>query len=304
MNCVDGIPLNPDQVDNHARFGAANPRRQPTTAHPQGDPMQHSTAQPTEDLLDTQLAAYAERAARRRARPSTAEVLGCTAAAGGLAFAGGDALGAIVHNSTGTTLSVSSTFGYFNVNLDGAGNADWGVFLGGYANSAIGYHSNGGAGATVATGTSFAPAIPLAPGAVVGPTLASGVFNSELVSGFLNFSASSFGPFFNSATGYLGLRFDGDTGTVGTQYAWVKVHFDYAAPKLTMDILEWAYDDEGCAIAVGSTSGGGGCSEPVPAPATPLLTLLGLGAMGVAAYRRRREAGLKRLADEPDQAAA
>jgi hypothetical protein len=40
------------------------------------------------------------------------------------------------------------------------------------------------------------------------------------------------------------------------------------------------------------------------APATPLLTLLGLGAMGVAAYRRRREEALKRLADEQDAAAA
>jgi hypothetical protein len=42
----------------------------------------------------------------------------------------------------------------------------------------------------------------------------------------------------------------------------------------------------------------------VPAPPTPLLTLLGLGALGVQAYRRRREEGLKRLADERDTAAA
>jgi hypothetical protein len=42
----------------------------------------------------------------------------------------------------------------------------------------------------------------------------------------------------------------------------------------------------------------------VPAPTTPLLTLLGLGAMGVAAYRRRRAEGLKRLAEEQHKAAA
>ncbi|WP_200236480.1 MYXO-CTERM sorting domain-containing protein [Thiohalocapsa halophila] len=36
----------------------------------------------------------------------------------------------------------------------------------------------------------------------------------------------------------------------------------------------------------------------MPNPTTPLLTLLGLGAMGVAAYRRRREEGLKRRAAE------
>jgi hypothetical protein len=38
--------------------------------------------------------------------------------------------------------------------------------------------------------------------------------------------------------------------------------------------------------------------------ATPLLPLIGLGAMGLAAYRRRREDGLKRLAEEQDTAAA
>jgi hypothetical protein len=42
----------------------------------------------------------------------------------------------------------------------------------------------------------------------------------------------------------------------------------------------------------------------VPTPATPLLTLLGLGALGVQAYRRRRQEGLKRLAEEQDTAAA
>ncbi len=40
----------------------------------------------------------------------------------------------------------------------------------------------------------------------------------------------------------------------------------------------------------------------VPAPATPLLALLGLGAMGVQGYRRRRDEGLKRLAEEQDAA--
>ena len=266
--------------------------------------MQHSTAQPTEDLLDSQLATYAERAARRRVRPSTAEVLGCTAAAGGLAFAGGDALGAIVHNSTGTTRSVSDTLRTFDVDLDGAGGADWQLFLYGLSGYAWGNPPYGGLGATVATDTGVVDAINLASGFLVGPALASGVFNSTVARWYLHFTGDASGPFYNNTTGYLGLRFNGDTGTVGTQYAWVKVNFEYDAPKMTMNILEWAYDDEGCPIAVGATSGGGGCTEPVPTPATPLLTLLGLGAMGVAAYRRRREEGLKRLADEPDQATA
>lgn len=102
------------------------------------------------------------------------------------------------------------------------------------------------------------------------------------------------------------MRFDGDTGVTGTQYAWVKVHFDLTASTLTMNVLEWAWDDSGAPICVGDTgtSTPDACTSDVPAPATPLLTLLGLGARGVAAYRRRREEGLKRPADEQDKAAA
>ena len=59
--------------------------------------------------LDTQLDAYSRRAARRGTRkPSTSEVLGCTAAAGGLAFAGGDAMGAIVHKTDKVTVSFNA----------------------------------------------------------------------------------------------------------------------------------------------------------------------------------------------------
>lgn len=251
--------------------------------------------------LDTELDVYNRRAARQgRRKPSAAEVASYTAAAGGLAFAGGDALGAIVHNSTGTTLSVSNTSDFFAIDIDGDGGNDWGLYL--FADSiyASASHERLGLGATVATGaTSGRDAIKLNSGFVVGPTLASGVFNTLRAQWYL-FSTfgGDFGPFYNGTTGYLGLRFDGDTGIVGTQYAWVKVRFDQALPSLTMTVQEWAYDDCGDAIAVGATDGGRNCSTNVPTPATPLLTLLGLGAMGVQAYRRRREEGLKRLAEE------
>ncbi|WP_295887134.1 PEP-CTERM sorting domain-containing protein [uncultured Thiohalocapsa sp.] len=77
-----------------------------------------------------------------------------------------------------------------------------------------------------------------------------------------------------------------------------------------LSVCEWAYEDTGGAINAGDRGTGAAVSCPsaipaaAPAPATPLLTLLGLGAMGVQAYRRRREDGLKRLADEQDAAAA
>jgi hypothetical protein len=249
------------------------------------------------DALDTQLSAYGQRAARRRRKAGAAEVLGYTAAAGGLAFAGGDALGAIVHNTTGTAFAVNSNYSAPQLDLDGAGNDDWGLLLRASALYAYASHSSAGPGSTVASGGA---ALKLSPGFVVGPTLASGGFSNGHADWYFNRNGNANGPFYNGTTGYLGLRFDGDTGSVGTQYAWVKVRFDFAAPKLTMNILEWAYDNSGASIAVGDT----GQPTDVPVPATPLLTLLGLGAVGLSAYRRRREAGLKRLAAEQEGAAA
>jgi len=255
-------------------------------------------------VLAIQRVAYGRRAARRGTRkPGTAEIIGYTAAAGGLAFAGGDALGAVVHNTTGVNFTVTSTVSFPELDLDGAGNAHWALFLLAYhrpSSSFRGYasHSYRGRGSTVASG---GDALKLAPGFVVGPTLASGAFSYRNARWYYNSSGSARGPFFDNTTGYLGLRFIGDTGSVGAQYAWVKVSFDYnGSNSLAMNILEWAYDDSGAPIKVGDT----GEPTDVPAPATALLALLGLGAMGVQSYRRRREEGLKWLADERDEAAA
>jgi hypothetical protein len=107
-------------------------------------------------------------------------------------------------------------------------------------------------------------------------------------------TAGSFGNFLNT-TAYAGFRFElDDTSTL--VFGWAKLRVDItSSPTLVvLNIYEWAYDDSGAAIRAGE----------VPVPGTALLTLLGLGAMGVQAFRRRREEGLKRLADERDAAAA
>jgi hypothetical protein len=112
--------------------------------------------------------------------------------------------------------------------------------------------------------------------------------------------AHGFGNFYNGTTGYIGFRFNGDTGSAGTQYGWMKVRIDTGDDFTKLRLLAGAYDDAGDPIAVGATDDGGG--GEVPVPATPLLVLLGLGALGVQQFRRRRDAGLARLAEA--QAAA
>jgi hypothetical protein len=108
-------------------------------------------------------------------------------------------------------------------------------------------------------------------------------------------SAGNFGAFLNT-TGYAGFGF-GDNDLTGPIFAWARVRVDVDATSAKITVFEWAYEDSGAPIRIADTGA-------VPAPATPLLTLLGLGAMGVAAYRRRREAGLKRLEAEQEGAAA
>jgi hypothetical protein len=256
------------------------------------------------DALDTQLSAYGQRAARRRRKAGAAEVLGYTAAAGGLAFAGGDALGAIVHQTTGTSFTASDASAFHAWDVDGAGGT-MSVYLDAGSPGQASAAMNPG---PVATATSSGWVKALAKDFVVGPTLASGTF--AIGTAFAYFYAGKYFPSFQvflDKTAYFGFRFQGQTGTVGTQYGWAKARFETfntggIASRLI--ISEWAYDDEGCAIAVGATSGGGNCGGSVPTPTTALLTLLGLGALGVQTYRRRREEGLKRLAAEQEGAAA
>ena len=286
--------------------------------------MEQTVSTQSDVNLDASLAAYGRRA--RRSQRNKMEILGYTAAAGGLAFAGGDAMGAIVHNTTSQGASVTwNTQGTTNqgtflyVDIDGSGEPDWGVLLGFFDGQDARIALNYGVDVVGTPGNQFKFALSLANGFVVGPTLASGTFlnyadaQSPLGLPMLFVSASVTGIYqagsLLNTTAYMGLRFDGDTGTVGPQYAWVKVKVESSTTRIAVTLLEWAYDNSGCPIQVGATSGGGSCggsenNNSVDSPSTPLLSLLGLGAMGVTSYRRRREAGLKRLAEAQGDVAA
>jgi hypothetical protein len=188
------------------------------------------------------------------------------------------------------------------IDVDGVGNNDLFFFLGNHRTSTntVFLRSTSGFAAVADGTTSSANALNLAPGFAVGPTPVAGAFadyNPWLL--YSSGGSHAFGNFRNGTTGYIGFRFNGDTGSGGTQYGWMKVRIDTGDDFTKLTLLDGAYDDEGDPIVVGATGDGGG---EVPVPATSLLTLLGLGALGVQRYRRRRDAGLARLAGE--QAAA
>ena len=269
--------------------------------------------------LDAALDTYQQRAARRPGKKTAAEIIGYTAAAGGLAFAGGDAMGAIVHNTIGagpvtvTTTAIGPIANTtLSVDLDGAGGIDV-IFRAAVGQSFfppspydlgfVGLRPNNSADLLVGPGTD-GPAIALALSNTLSgsgsQTAGSNYWYNAQNNIFRNRDGVQFANIAFGSTGYIGVRFDGDTGAGGKQFAWLKVCADYdttgANHSVSFNVLEWAYDDSGAPLHVADTS------NNVPTPATPLLALLGMGAMGIQGYRRRRDQGLKRLADE--QAAA
>ncbi|HMP69303.1 MAG TPA: PEP-CTERM sorting domain-containing protein [Pirellulaceae bacterium] len=137
----------------------------------------------------------------------------------------------------------------------GAGAVLLGVFNGALTGSVVGftagfnYASNLAVGVNIST-QNFLPAF---------ATLAYG-------NGYAN------SQFLNAGDGYLAFRFNG-----GTQYGWARVNMSGVQPGNNYTIVEYAYGSVGTSVAVGQ----------IPEPSS--LGLLALGAVGLAAFRRRRE---------------
>ena len=72
--------------------------------------------------------------------------------------------------------------------------------------------------------------------------------------------------------GYIGFRFNTPGGL---EYGWATINIDPATQRVT--ISEWAYNNTPNAPV------------QVPEPSTAALTLLGLGAAGVRAWRARKK---------------
>ena len=89
--------------------------------------------------------------------------------------------------------------------------------------------------------------------------------------------------FASGVNGFFGFRFT-DTGLANAYYGWAELNLNTASPG-TVTINRWAYNTvAGGSIKVGQTTS----DTSVPEPGTLSLTLLGLGAGGVRAWRKRK----------------
>ena len=128
---------------------------------------------------------------------------------------------------------------------------------------------------------------------VVGPTLANNyVWGKGSTSGYSDRNAmqkTTYGAYaigydfnygFNPGDNYFGFRFLSGADLL---YGWATINFDLTGGIVT--IKEWAYNDTAdTPIHIADTT------NAIPEPSTPALTLLGLGAAGLRAWRARKRA--------------
>lgn len=166
--------------------------------------------------------------------------------------------------SSFTTTSPGATFDYGAVRL--------------FRNGAFAHLEDGAAsGGTLPSDPNALPV-----GFLIGPGGNFDVIqNNDTIAGTYNGAHMTTGgnfPFFADQIRYIGVRFNLGGGDL---YGWIALRIN-SSDLLTGDVLGWAYEDTGAAIAAGATTG-----APVPEPSS--LTLLAAGAAGLAALRRRRK---------------
>jgi hypothetical protein len=193
-----------------------------------------------------------------------------------------------VQNLTAELLNPTLTSGLsdqsLNINLDGAGSNDIGMFVrrfqfitsSGYSNAVSDHYArlNYGNRRAAITYPNFPLNLP--PGA---PISAGGPWFTG-PSPLLKLNGA--GNFPKGVAGLLGVRFFNGPDT---HFGWVRLQLDDVAAGIGLGpdkitVIDWAYE---------GTSGATILAGAVPEPGTASLALLAGGFMGVAAYRRRRK---------------
>lgn len=198
-------------------------------------------------------------------------MLAYSLAAGASAIAAGTTADAAIVYSGIQNIAIGQ-FGSQNLNLDGDAYSD--ILLKNYVFGGGNYQGayvNFFPGKVVGFFSGFGYASALSAGSLIdSAAVAGGPFQASLAYGANNPNAQ-----FNNATdAYIGLAFPINAAT---HYGWIRVDIDNAAG--TFVIKDWAYDD---------VAGQGIEAGAVPEPGA--LSLLAVGASGVLAMRRRRQA--------------
>jgi len=175
-----------------------------------------------------------------------------------------------IQNLTTSSLDPEDVDGLIEVNVDSGPSVDLRLLLGGR----IAFVSATGGVPGDATNSYI---LPLAPGQFVGPADASWKSQLGLLAGVDTPPTAVSGPWAPPhQTGLFGFAFLASVNE--THYGWARanVQFDVPNGSSSATLIDWAYEDQADTPI----------QSPVPEPST--LSLLALGAAGLAALRARR----------------